>query len=219
MKEIVLENLTVGYRSGKREKVVARNLCTTVKGGLLTCLIGRNGSGKTTLLRTLAGFQPPLAGRWMLRDTEGGEGTPADTPLSKTIGVVLTERMEAGLLRVREVVALGRTPYTNFWGTLSGQDREAVDAAICQTGLSGMEERLLHTLSDGERQRVFIAKVLAQQTPVILLDEPTAFLDYEGKEELMHLLGRLAHEEGKTILMTTHDLELAQRTADEIKTI
>ena len=215
VKEIVLENLTVGYRSGKREKVVARNLCTTVKGGLLTCLIGRNGSGKTTLLRTLAGFQPPLAGQWMLRDTERQEELVNPSPLPTTVGVVLTERLATDGLRVREVVALGRTPYTNFWGTLSTEDREMVATAIRQTGLTDMEERLMGTLSDGERQRVFVAKVLAQHTPVILLDEPTAFLDHLSKRELFMLLARLAHNEGKTILLSTHDLELAEKYADE----
>ena len=215
MKDIVLENLTVGYRSGRREKAVTQNLCATVKGGQLTCLIGRNGSGKTTLLRTLGGFQPPLAGRWLLRDTERQEELVNPSPLPTTIGVVLTERLPNEGLRVREVVALGRTPYTNFWGTLDQENREIVATAIRQTGLTGMEERLMGTLSDGERQRVFVAKVLAQQTPVILLDEPTAFLDHPGKQELFQLLVRLAHEEGKTILLSTHDLELAEKYGDE----
>ena len=205
MEDIQLCSLTVGYRTRSGVKEVAHHLDAMVRGGQLVCLIGRNGSGKSTLLRTLAGLQPPLDGK--VKDVSStGE-------LSRQVSVVLTEHEETGNLHVRDVVALGRVPHTGFWGMLHEGDKKAVGDAITQTGLQQMQHRLIRSLSDGERQRVFIAKSLAQQTPVILLDEPMAFLDYPAKRDLL-LLRRLAHEEGRTILLTTHDLELALESAD-----
>jgi iron complex transport system ATP-binding protein len=187
------DNLTIGYHLGRKgEKVVARGLSATLAGGQLTCLLGRNGSGKSTLLRT-------LAERWK------GE-----------VAVVLTDRVDVKNMTVEEVVGLGRTPYTNFWGMLSAEDKAVVAQSMQQVGIGALARRDFSTLSDGERQKVMIAKALAQQTPLVLLDEPTAFLDYPSKREVMVLLSQLAHEQGKAVLLSTHDVELAEQYADQI---
>jgi iron complex transport system ATP-binding protein len=193
MTEMHFENLTIGYQLGrKNEKVVARGLSATLKGGQLTCLLGRNGTGKSTLLRT-------LAERWR-----------------GVVAVVLTDPLDVRNLTAEEVVALGRTPYTNFWGTLRQDDKAAVAEAMQLVGITALAQHDIATLSDGERQKVMMAKALAQQTPVIILDEPTAFLDYPSKQEVMALLQMLAHEQGKAVLLSTHDVELAEQYADQI---
>ena len=132
------------------------------------------------------------------------------------IGVVLTERPSIKGMRVREMVAMGRSPYTGFWGGLKAEDEKAVDEAIAQVGIHNLERRQVDTLSDGERQKVMIAKALAQQTPIIFLDEPTAFLDFPSKVEMLLLLRRLAREMQKTVFLSTHDIELALQTADRL---
>ena len=139
-----------------------------------------------------------------------------DKELSKLIGVVLTEKPDIRNMTVRELVALGRSPYTGFWGTCSKEDLSIVDESIDMVGISPLARRPVHTLSDGERQKVMIAKALAQQTPVIFLDEPTAFLDYPSKVELLQLLRRLAHDEQKTIFLSTHDVEISLQLADTL---
>jgi iron complex transport system ATP-binding protein len=139
-----------------------------------------------------------------------------DKELSKLIGVVLTEKPDIRNMTVRELVALGRSPYTGFWGTCSKEDLSIVDESIDMVGISPLARRPVHTLSDGERQKVMIAKALAQQTPVIFLDEPTAFLDYPSKVEVLLLLRRICQQAGKTILLSTHDVELALQLADII---
>lgn len=193
MKALTFENLTIGYQLGhKNEKVVASGLSATLESGLLTCLLGRNGTGKSTLLRTLA---------------ELWQGD---------VAVVLTDPLDVRNLTVEEVVALGRTPHTNFWGTLRQEDKAVVAEAMKLVGITSLAQTDIGTLSDGERQKVMIAKALAQQTPIILLDEPTAFLDYPSKQEVMQLLHMLAHEQGKAILLSTHDVELAEQYADQI---
>ena len=187
------DNLTIGYHLGRKgEKVVARGLSATLAGGQLTCLLGRNGSGKSTLLRT-------LAERWK------GE-----------VAVVLTDRVDVKNMTVEEVVGLGRTPYTNFWGTLSAEDKAVVAQSMQQVGIGALARRDFSTLSDGERQKVMIAKALAQGTPVIFLDEPTAFLDFRSKGETMQLLKKLARQEGKIIFQSTHDVNMALQLADRI---
>lgn len=211
---VAIERLSIGYATRHKRHVVADALEAHAEGGTLTCLIGRNGSGKSTLLRTVARLQPKLGGRVEL----GGRDTTTFSPsqLARTLGVVLTSRPDASNITVGEVVAMGRAPYTGFWGRLSEDDRRIVDEAMSSVGISHMSHRRVCSLSDGECQKTMIAKTLAQQTPYILLDEPTAFLDFTGKVELMLLLRRLAHEQGKTILMSTHDLEAALRTADRM---
>lgn len=211
---IRLDNVTTGYSKGKRKKEICSALTAEFRSGRLTCLIGRNGTGKSTLLRTMAGFQPPLAGSITIAGRSVGSCSAGE--LAQTVAVVLTHQPSAGALTAGEVVALGRSPYTGFWGTLSDNDKRIVGNAMQLTGTADMAARPISELSDGERQRIMIAKALAQQTPVMLLDEPTAFLDYPGRRDLMSLMTRLACELGKCIVMSTHDLELAVRMADDI---
>ena len=193
---------------------VASDLNATAQPGTLTCLIGHNGTGKSTLLRTIARLQPSIDGSVLIGDNDISTLKP--THLSRMLSIVLTSRPDVRNMTVEELVALGRAPYTGFWGRLSADDRRIVRQSIESVGITAMAERRVCTLSDGEMQKVMIAKSLAQQTPVILLDEPTAFLDFPGKIDLMLLLQRLAHEERKTILLSTHDLETALQTADRL---
>ena len=214
METVVLQDLTIGYTSKGNEKVVAKGLNATLNAGELTCLLGRNGIGKSTLLRTLAAFQPPLRGSILLATSPLTALT--DKELSRTIGLVLTERPDVQNMTVRFLVGMGRSPYTGFWGTLSATDEAIVDEAIRMVGIESLENRQVQTLSDGERQKVMIAKALAQQTPIICLDEPTAFLDFPSKVEMMQLLRRLARDGQKTIFLSTHDVELSLQLADRI---
>lgn len=214
MGNVVLQNLSIGYTSKDSTTCVAQGLNGTINSGELTCLLGRNGVGKSTLLRTLSAFQPALEGEVMVMDTP--LSLYSDKELSKTIGVVLTEKPDVRNMTVTEMVGMGRSPYTGFWGTLSEQDKQIVDEALSLVGINNLRHRMIHTLSDGERQKVMIAKALAQQTPVIYLDEPTAFLDFPSKVETMQLLHRLAHNEQKTIFLSTHDVELSLQLADTI---
>ena len=211
---IRLSNLCIGYRSKNGTRVVAAGINATIRSGELTCLLGANGVGKSTLLRTLSAFQPKLDGEIMMRSQEISSFT--DKELSRMIGVVLTEKPDIRNMTVRELVALGRSPYTGFWGTLHDDDWQVVDEAISIIRIEALQDRMIHTLSDGERQKVMIAKALAQQTPVIYLDEPTAFLDFPSKVEMMQLLRRLAREQQKTIFLSTHDFELALQVADTL---
>lgn len=210
MSSLRLHHLSTGYR----QKVVARGLNATLEGGQLTCLLGPNGAGKSTLLRTLCAFQPPLEGRIEIDGCDIDTLTPKD--VSTRIAVVLTDRVDVHGLRVSDLVGMGRMPYTGFWGRLQDADLEAVAEAIRLVGIEALVNREVDTLSDGERQKVMIAKALAQQTPVILLDEPTAFLDFPSKVEMMLLLRRLAHDTGRAILLSTHDLDMALQTADTL---
>ncbi len=209
-----LRDLYIGYNEEQNRHIVAETLNASLPRGVLTCLIGANGVGKSTLMRTLAGFQPALRGDVCI------DGKPisgyTSKELSERVGVVLTEKNLPADLTIEEVVGLGRTPYTNFWGTLTLADRTIVDEAISLVGLDSLRKRKIHQVSDGERQKAMIAKALAQQTPVIFLDEPTAFLDYPSKISMMQLLRRLAHEQDKLVLLSTHDLEIAFQTADHL---
>ncbi len=213
---MVIDGLSVGYA----RHAVAERLSAHLSAGTLTALVGPNGMGKSTLLRTLAGVQKPLAGAVRLV----GGGTDccvhrlSRSELSRWISVVLTDKVEVEHLTVEEVVAFGRMPYTGYFGRLSDDDRRLVAEALHATALTPLAHRNVDTLSDGERQKMMIAKALAQQTPVMLLDEPTAFLDYPSKVETLKLLGRLAHETGKIIVLSTHDLHLALRLADRLLT-
>ena len=205
-----LQQLSIGYGT----KAVASGINAAIASGQLTCLLGRNGIGKSTLLRTLAAFQPKLGGSILLDDRE--ISTYTDKQLSRIIGVVLTEKPDVQNMTAAEVVALGRSPYTGFWGTLHDEDHQRVAEAMDMVGIAPLGQRHLHTLSDGERQKVMIAKALAQQTPVIYLDEPTAFLDFTSKVEMMQLLRWLARTEQKAVFLSTHDVELALQVADRI---
>lgn len=209
-----LHALTTGYRTKKGDRVVSREISATLRAGELTCLLGPNGAGKSTLLRTLAAFQPPMSGTIRL-DGRSLEAFSSQE-LAMRIGVVLTERPDIKGMRVRDMVAMGRSPYTGFWGGLKDDDEAAVDEAVKQVGIEALQRRQMDTLSDGERQKVMIAKALAQQTPIIFLDEPTAFLDYPSKVEMLLLLRRLASSMQKTVFLSTHDIELALQTADRL---
>ena len=211
---ITVAGLTTGYTVGHERRVVTSDLDAELRRGRLVCLLGPNGAGKSTLLRTLAAFQKPLGGevRLMGRDVSSF----SSREMAKLLSVVLTEKPVLENMDVEALVGLGRTPYTDFWGRLGEKDRHAVDEAIRLTGIEELRRRQVQTLSDGERQKVMIAKAFAQETPVIFLDEPTAFLDYPSKVEIMLLLRKLAGERGKTIFMSTHDLDIALQIADDI---
>ncbi|MBR1548730.1 MAG: ABC transporter ATP-binding protein [Prevotella sp.] len=218
METVILRDLGIGYATKGNSKVVADRLNATICSGELTCLLGRNGIGKSTLLRTLSAFQPALSGEILFRDAATAQLSPltshSSKQLSRMIGVVLTEKPDVQNMTVSELVGMGRQPYTGFWGTLGANDRQIVDEAIQMVGIEQLSKRLIHTLSDGERQKCMIAKALAQQTTVIYLDEPTAFLDFPSKVEMMQLLKRLAAD--KTIFLSTHDVELALSLADKL---
>lgn len=213
-KTIQIEHLSIGYAGKSNVKVVAEEINAGISSGELTCLLGANGIGKSTLLRTLSAFQPKLAGAIRIQGRELGQYS--DKELSTVISVVLTEKCEVRNMTARELIGLGRSPYTGFWGTLRGEDKQIVDRSIELVKIENLAHRMVHTLSDGERQKVMIAKALAQETPVIFLDEPTAFLDFPSKVEMMQLLHQLSRQTDKTIFLSTHDLELALQIADKI---
>ena len=211
---IHIKDLSIGYPGKGEVKVVAGHINAGINSGELTCLLGANGIGKSTLLRTLSAFQPKLSGEIFIQGKEIEQYK--DKELSMAISVVLTEKCEVRNMTVTELVGLGRTPYTGFWGTLDEDDKRIVERSISLVKIEKLADRMVHTLSDGERQKVMIAKALAQETPIIFLDEPTAFLDFPSKVEMMQLLHRLSRDTGKTIFMSTHDLELALQIADKI---
>ncbi len=211
---ILLESLTIGYRLKKGCKSVVNNINAGVYGGELTCLLGANGVGKSTLLRTMTANQPMLSGEIYYLGRKLDSYTPKE--LSSIISIVLTDRVNIKNLSVEDLVGMGRSPYTGFWGSISASDREIIAEAICMVGIKHLSKRMIHTLSDGERQKVMIAKALAQQTPIILLDEPTAFLDFPSKVDMMQLLHKLSRQTGKTIFLSTHDLDLALQISDRI---
>lgn len=211
---IEIKDLSVGYSIGKKTKVVAKGLNAVIQPGELTCLIGANGVGKSTLLRTLSAFQPKLGGEILIL---GQQIESYDNKaLARTIGVVLTEKVDVRDMTVRDLVGMGRSPYTGFWGKLNEEDREWVEKSIDAVGIQNLAGRPIQSLSDGERQKVMIAKALAQQTPLIILDEPTAFLDYPSKVDVMKLLHELTRSSGMTIFLSTHDLELALQLSDKL---
>ena len=211
---ILLKNLSIGYRQKTDSRKVLKDVNLSIFSGELVCLLGPNGIGKSTLLRTLSGLLPKLSGTIMINGRALEEYSEKE--LSKQVGVVLTDHPQLRNMRVEELVALGRSPYTNFFGGLSSEDKVFVDEAIFLVGIDKLRGRMIRELSDGERQKVMIARALAQQTPVIILDEPTAFLDFPSKVEVMKLLRNLAHDMHKTILLSTHDLDLAVRLADTL---
>ena len=207
---IRLEKLSVGH--GDRTLIDAADL--TLEGGRLVALIGRNGTGKSSLLRVIGGIDRPL-GCGVSFD---GNDIHAMSPLerARTIAFVTTQRVRIANLRCRDVVGMGRTPYTDWIGRMTESDREIVADALRLVDMTAYADRARDTLSDGECQRIMTARALAQQTPVILLDEPTAFLDIPARHATCRLLQRLAHEERKRVLFSTHELDLALELADDI---
>lgn len=208
------KSLSIGYRSNKGDRVVEENISFSLNSGELICLIGPNGAGKSTLMKTLSGFLPPLSGEIVIGDRD--LSSFSNIEMAKTVGVVLTERVNAENMTVEELVGLGRSPYADFWGALSAADKRIVDESLKLVGISDLACRNVVSLSDGERQKAMIAKAIAQETSIIILDEPTAFLDYPSKAEIMKLLKSLAAVKEKTVFLSTHDLEIALQIADKL---
>lgn len=203
------EALEIGYKA----KSIAAGLELSLMSGKLVCLLGPNGAGKSTLMRTIAGLQPALSGHLQIGDTRSPFSAAF---LASRIAVVLSEFEGVGGMKVEELVELGRAPYSGWSGKLSSEDKTKVEAALAQTEVAHLSRRSIGTLSDGERQRVMIARALAQETPLILLDEPTSHLDISHRVKVMRLLHHLTRTEGKGILLSSHDLDLALQGADEI---
>lgn len=211
---ITAKDLSIGYRTGKTDKRVHDHLSFSLYPGELTCLLGANGTGKSTLLRTLAASQPPLGGELLLQGKPLSATTERER--SRTIGVVLTDKTQAGGLNVYELVALGRQPHTGFFGRLHANDHAVIREALEAVGIAHKAQSYTAELSDGERQKVMIAKALVQECPLILLDEPTAFLDVVSRIEIMTLLHHLAVTQNKAILLSTHDIEQALVLSDKL---
>lgn len=208
-------DLTIGYAAPRRAPtVVAERLAAALYPGELVCLAGPNGAGKSTLLRTLAGMQPALAGEVRL----GGDLVAALEPRERArrMSIVLTDRVEDGHLTAYALAALGRHPYTDWTGRLSAHDEAVVRWAMEAVGARPLAARPISELSDGERQKIMIARALAQEPLVMLLDEPTAFLDLPNRVEIMRVLRALTRQTGRAILLSTHDLDLALRSADRL---
>ncbi len=217
MSEIVLEtsNLSIGYNPSRQPvKVVAKDISLSLRAGELVCLLGPNGAGKSTLIRTLCGMRSPLSGHVKLMGEDISRLKPKE--MARRLGVVLTDRIEVGMLSVYALVALGRHPHTGWTGTLSPRDERIVRWAIEIVGATALAKRRVNELSDGERQKVLIARALAQEPGLIVLDEPTAFLDLPRRVDIMSTLRRLAHLTNRAVLLSTHDLDLAMRSADRV---
>lgn len=216
--ELILKDLSVGYagrgngRGRGGNSVLISDVNAVFEPGTLTALVGRNGTGKSTLMRVIGGLMKPLTGEVLIDGAS--TATMAPRKLASTIGFVSTERVRVTNLRAGDVVALGRTPYTDWIGNLTEADSNAVDDALALVGMGQFADVAMDTLSDGEAQKVMIARVLAQDTPVILLDEPTAFLDFYARREVCELLAHLARERGKTVVFSSHDLALVAEFAD-----
>jgi iron complex transport system ATP-binding protein len=209
------QDLNIGYRFLRHPaKIIGQNLNLYLKPGELVCVIGPNGAGKSTLLRTLAGIQSPLGGYVMI----GGQliSTMSAQELARKVSVVLTAQVNVGMMTGYALVALGRHPHTAWSGRLTRHDEAVVRWAVAAVGAETLAERFINELSDGERQKIMIARALAQEPALMILDEPTAFLDLPRRVEIMHLLRRLAHTTKRAFLLSTHDLELALRHADRI---
>lgn len=213
MIDLSFNDLTVGY--GRR--VLLDRVSASIEAGSLVALLGRNGTGKSTLLRAVAGLERPLSGEIRLCGRPVQE--LAAHELAQTVSFVTTEKIRIANLTCREVVGLGRAPYTDWLGRLSAVDRTVVEHALEVVGMSAYADKAMDRLSDGESQRIMIARALAQDTPVILLDEPTAFLDMPSRYELGTLLRRLAHEENRCIFFSTHELDIALSLCDSVALI
>ncbi len=208
------ENLSVGYRSKKTVHPIVIDISITLKKGQLIGLIGINGSGKSTLLRTLSGLQLPLSGKIMLDNQE--LSIIASQELAQKMSVVLTKQQISKNLSVIELVSLGRQPYTNWLGTLSKVDHDTINNALELTETTSLKNKKCYELSDGQLQRVLIARALAQDTELILLDEPMSHLDLHHKAALLKLLTTIAHDQNKTVIYATHDIEYALNLCDQL---
>lgn len=208
------QGLSIGYRNKKQMQTIASSIDIDLKEGKLIALIGANGIGKSTLLRTLTGIQKPLSGSIFLQGN--ALENYSQTVLAQQLSVVLTEKLPPSNLTVFDLVALGRQPYTNWIGTLSPADITKTNEVMALTQIERFASKKHFELSDGQLQKVLIARALAQDTPLIVLDEPTTHLDLLHKVSLFRLLRQLTHETGKCILFSTHDIDLAIELADEM---
>lgn len=216
MSEVILQtrHLAIGYPLKKNNaKRVQESLNLEMRAGEMIALVGSNGAGKSTLLRSLCGLQKCLEGEIIIQGKEMQSLSPSAK--AKTISVVLTHHADTNLLSVKEVVSIGRQPYTNWIGTNSEMDDEIIRQSLSTVQISHLTERRLSELSDGEKQKVWIAMALAQNTPIILLDEPTSHLDYKNKTEIFKLL-KLLSQTGKSILISTHEIDLSLQYADQL---
>ena len=209
------KNLSIGYSRKKQlPSIVASNLNLKLNPGEFVCLLGPNGVGKSTLIRALAGMDTPLEGNVQIENTDIRNLTPRER--ARRISVVLTESLPMGMFSANAIVALGRHPHTNWTGILSDHDRERIAEALHAVEGTSLAERQISELSDGEKQKIMIARALAQEAPIMLLDEPTAFLDLPRRVELMHTLRELTQKKRLSILLSTHDLDLALHCADKL---
>ena len=206
-----LENLTIGYGN----HVVQQNLSLMVRSGEMVCVLGKNGCGKSTLLRSLAGLQPALGGACVMPDGRKVSEL-SEREKAQNMAIVLTERLSADNTLVQDVVAMGRYPYSGWLGALTDKDRAIIEEAMRQTEVFQKRRAYFNELSDGDKQRVLISKALAQETPYIFLDEPTAHLDLPNRIKTLLLLRELAHKANKAVVISTHELDLALQTADVI---
>ena len=207
-------NLSIGYKSKSETITIAENINLNLEKGKLIALIGENGIGKSTLLKTLTGINPPLKGEVSLLNKPLQSYKPLD--LAQELSIVLTEKLPPSNLTIYEIIALGRQPYTNWLGTLSGEDKIKIDEAIALTEIQHLVNKKHDEISDGQLQIALIARALAQDTSIIILDEPTTHLDLVHKATLLKLLQKLTHDTGKTILYSTHDIDLAIQMTDEM---
>ena len=211
---LTTSNLSVGYSSKKEIKTIATHINLNLKKGELIALIGANGIGKSTLLRTLIGIQPPLSGNIILNGININEYDSIS--FAQNLSIVLTEKLPPSNLTVFEIIALGRQPYTNWLGNLSDNDISKINEAMELTQITSLAEKKHYEISDGQLQKVLVARALAQDTPLIILDEPTTHLDLLHKVSLFKLLKKLAKETNKCILFSTHDIDMAIQISDEM---
>lgn len=208
------ENLSIGYKTKSETNTIIQNCDIQLQKGKLVALVGANGIGKSTLLKTITGIIPTIEGTIFLNNKKIQSFIPKD--LAQELSIVLTESLPPSNLTVYEIVALGRQPYTNWLGTLSEEDKLKVEEAISLTGIENWQHKKHYEISDGQLQKTLIARALAQDTSLIILDEPTTHLDLVHKVSLIKLLQKLTHETGKTILYSTHDIDLAIQLSDEM---
>lgn len=206
------EHLQVGYRNSKEDHVLLNDLNFSVEQGNVVALMGANGSGKSSLLKIISGIHSPLSGDVFINGKNTKQFNPADW--SQQVSVVLTSVPEMGEMDVYGLISLGRFPYTGWRGKLAESDLLHIEKVLEETGLSQLAFRKVDQLSDGEKQRVMIARALAQDTPIVLLDEPTAFLDLSARRTVANLIKKSAKESGRLFIFSTHETELALQTAD-----
>lgn len=209
-----IKDLEIGYFMNGKSNSIQSQLNLSLNEGELICLIGPNGVGKSTLLRTLGKIQPEISGDIYIGEKSISNINQQD--ISRNIALVLTEHLDISHITAQEVIALGRYPYTGFWGNLQKEDLNIIEEVADKVGVKDLLNRFFVELSDGEKQKVMICKALAQQTPLMLLDEPTAFLDFPTKSSLLFMLRKLARQNNMGIILSTHDIELALKTADQI---